>query len=121
MNQKQLQNVQNRGRPSAYLSLMITTVISRDSCKTSREFFTFLKTLSNIHKIGSKMFYNYPSRVISLAKSLSQYIDCESNTKNSSIQCHKIKWGSHLKDKGANSQNGLHNTSKWLPVEEEML
>ena len=48
-------NVQDRGRPSTFLSLVTATVILRYSWKKSRECFTFLNTLRNIPKIGPKI------------------------------------------------------------------
>ena len=72
-------NFQSGGRPNTFFSLVTTTVISRYSCKTSKECFKFLKTLRNISKIG---------------------IDCQSNTK-----FHKIRWGTALKNNGAYPQN----------------
>ena len=62
MDQKHSKNIQSRGRPSTLPSLVTITVISRPSCKISRECFTFLKTLSNIPKIGPKILQNAPQQ-----------------------------------------------------------
>ena len=54
---------------SQHISLfVITSVISRHSCKISRECFKFLKTLSNILKIGLKILHIAPRRGIRVAK-----------------------------------------------------
>ena len=57
-------NVQSRGKTNTFLGLVTTTVISRHSCKMSRECFKFLKTLNNIPKIDPKILHNAPSRGI---------------------------------------------------------
>ena len=51
-------NVQSRGKTNTFLGLVTTTVISRHSCKMSRECFKFFKTLSNIPKIDPKILHN---------------------------------------------------------------
>ena len=57
-------NVQSRGKTNTFLGLVTTTVISRHSCKMSRECFKFFKTLNNIPKIDPKILHNAPSRGI---------------------------------------------------------
>ena len=55
---KTLKNFQSKGRPDTFFSLVTTTVISRHSCKISRECFRFLKTWMNMPKIDPKILHN---------------------------------------------------------------
>ena len=55
-------NVHSRGRPNTFFSLVTTAIISIHSYKISRDCFTFLKTLSNIPKIGPKILPNAPQQ-----------------------------------------------------------
>ena len=59
---KATKNVQDRGRPSTFLSLVTTTVILRHSWKKSRECFTFLNTSRNIPKIDPKILQSSPQQ-----------------------------------------------------------
>ena len=57
-----LENIKSLKRANINFSLVTNTVISRHSCKISREYFKFLKTMKNVPKIGTNIQHNAPSR-----------------------------------------------------------
>ena len=61
-------NTQSRGKPSTFLSLVTNAIISRHSCKISREYYKFLNSSRNISKIAAKLLHNAPRRDMSAVK-----------------------------------------------------
>ena len=101
---KNTQKCSKQREPSTFFSLSITIIISRHSCKISKEYFKFRKTLRNIPKTGPKIKDNVPSRGIR-AMNFLQFIKCR--------KFHQVVWNSSQEQRSI-SQNEPQNISKWI-------
>ena len=116
-----LKNVRSRGRENKFLSLVITTAISRHSCKISRECFSghsgiYPKQAQNTERMQREIQSDTCYEVF-----LST-LTVRSNTKSICIKFHKIRCRTALKNRGACIHWNEHwNTSKCLPAKVKML